>query len=310
MSADERYRAFWVGMRSQVSVPICDGAELFGVLTLESAELSGFDEHDVVTLIALADLAVSAMRNARYVSQLKAEQEARVNAEQMVLASSMAATFAHRMGNDAGVIRGWAQEIERRLPRARQGVATDPRQLLANIIEAVDHLNEWAARLAKTRHPEQAKEIEVNPLLADAIDQAHAPEHVRVITEYSLHRLSTWAPPAQLVEAFRIVLENAIDAMPQAGTLTVSSGISEDEKGKWVEVLISDTGQGMSEEDQQHIGELFFTTKPGEGMGYGVWWTRTFLRRCKGDLILVRSKRDQGTTFAIRLPHSERGANV
>lgn len=96
------------------------------------------------------------------------------------------------------------------------------------------------------------------------------------------------------------IITNAIQAMKDAGTLTVSVG--PDDKNKNVLVKISDTGKGIPESDIRNIFEPFFTTKPpGEGTGLGLAVSKTLVTEHKGE-ILVDSRVGAGTTFTIKLP--------
>ncbi|RJR17010.1 MAG: HAMP domain-containing protein [Nitrospiraceae bacterium] len=96
------------------------------------------------------------------------------------------------------------------------------------------------------------------------------------------------------------IITNAIQAMKDAGTLTVSVG--PDDKNKNVLVKISDTGKGIPESDIRNIFEPFFTTKPpGEGTGLGLAVSKTLVTEHKGE-ILVDSRVGAGTTFMMKLP--------
>ncbi|MBT4520559.1 MAG: PAS domain-containing protein [Halieaceae bacterium] len=111
---------------------------------------------------------------------------------------------------------------------------------------------------------------------------------------------------------------NARDAMPGAGRLTLeTSNYTLDEDfcernpgatpGEHVKLTISDTGVGMSLEQQQHIFEPFFTTKdPDKGTGLGLAMVYGFVKRCHG-YIRVNSEPGAGSSFDIYLPRSEEG---
>lgn len=95
------------------------------------------------------------------------------------------------------------------------------------------------------------------------------------------------------------IITNAIQAMKDSGTLTVS--VSPD-ANKNMLIKISDTGKGIPETDLKNIFEPFFTTKPpGEGTGLGLAVTLTLVTEHKGE-IDVESKAGEGTTFTIKLP--------
>ena len=109
------------------------------------------------------------------------------------------------------------------------------------------------------------------------------------------------AHPAELNQVWTNLIDNAIQAMPDGGTLTVRTSLDNDH----VLVEIGDTGPGVPKELQQRIFEPFFTTKPvGEGTGLGLDISyRVVTQRHGGDLRVVSEPGD--TRFQVRLPIHE-----
>jgi signal transduction histidine kinase len=106
---------------------------------------------------------------------------------------------------------------------------------------------------------------------------------------------------AQQIEQSLLALEiNAVEAMPEGGTLTIQLGIDAD--GRHAHIVVSDTGCGIRTEDLPHIFEPFFTTKEGgKGTGLGLAVTYGIIQRHNG-MIDVESDRRSGTTFTVKLP--------
>jgi signal transduction histidine kinase len=97
---------------------------------------------------------------------------------------------------------------------------------------------------------------------------------------------------------------NAIDAMPDGGTLTMASSF--DPETKMVEIKIEDTGCGIADEDLHQIFDPFFSTKTeGKGLGLGLSMVYGIIDRHKGS-VTVDSKLGKGTIFTIRLPSLKR----
>jgi CheY-like chemotaxis protein len=101
---------------------------------------------------------------------------------------------------------------------------------------------------------------------------------------------------------------NAADAMPQGGTLTVSSSTDDGgtvtEKGEFVCLTVSDTGTGMDADTKSRLFEPFFTTKAiGKGTGLGLATVYGAIKRFGGD-IRVESELQQGSRFHVYLPRS------
>ncbi|MEK6528483.1 MAG: HAMP domain-containing sensor histidine kinase, partial [Nitrospirota bacterium] len=102
------------------------------------------------------------------------------------------------------------------------------------------------------------------------------------------------------------IILNAIQAMKDSGTLTIS--IKPDAENKNIFIKISDTGPGIPKENLKNIFEPFFTTKPvGKGTGLGLSVTRTLVAEHSGE-IKIESKLGVGTTFIVILPLYEETA--
>jgi len=103
---------------------------------------------------------------------------------------------------------------------------------------------------------------------------------------------------SQINQVFMNLLVNAAHAIPEHGTITISTGTEGD--GAWVE--IEDTGTGIEKEKLSRIFEPFFTTKPiGEGTGLGLSLSYNIIQKHNGE-ITVESEPGNGTRFRIWLP--------
>ena len=110
----------------------------------------------------------------------------------------------------------------------------------------------------------------------------------------------------QLQQAVIILAENAIDAMPQGGTLSLRTlGGEEDDGGPSVVVEVGDTGQGIAPEIRERIFDPFFTTKEvGRGTGLGLAVCYGIVTE-HGGRIGVESAVGRGSTFRITLPAAQ-----
>jgi signal transduction histidine kinase len=91
---------------------------------------------------------------------------------------------------------------------------------------------------------------------------------------------------------------NAIDAMPQGGTLTVGLARKDDH----AEISVQDTGTGISPEIRERIFDAFFTTKEeGKGTGLGLSLISSIVKNHQGSIDL-QSEVGKGSTFTVRLP--------
>jgi signal transduction histidine kinase len=104
-----------------------------------------------------------------------------------------------------------------------------------------------------------------------------------------------------LVDIFLELIFNARKAMQHRDErrLQVSARTEQDDGGIWVVAEISDTGRGIPEDQMIHLWKMF--QHSDAGLGFGLWWLRTFIER-QGGSIECHSDLDKGATFTVRLP--------
>ncbi|HPM41513.1 MAG TPA: ATP-binding protein, partial [bacterium] len=108
------------------------------------------------------------------------------------------------------------------------------------------------------------------------------------------------ARPGELDQIFLNLVNNAVDAMPSGGALTVET----EEMDGVVEVRVADTGEGIAPENLERIFEPFYTTRRSRrGVGLGLPVVREIIERY-GGTISVESEVGKGTTFTVRIPAS------
>jgi signal transduction histidine kinase len=121
---------------------------------------------------------------------------------------------------------------------------------------------------------------------------------VDVVAEMAPDLPRVVAHPEAIQQVLANLVANAGDAMPGGGRLRVAPRSD----GDAVEVVVEDTGSGISEKDLPHIFEAFYTTKPGvTGIGLGLFVSEGIVRGHRGR-IDVESTPGQGSRFVIRLP--------
>jgi two-component system NtrC family sensor kinase len=133
--------------------------------------------------------------------------------------------------------------------------------------------------------------------------------------KYSKEDIALLCDDNQIVQALVALFVNAVEAMPEGGTISVD--IQSSQNNDELLIIISDTGIGISQEDIPHIFEPFFTTKKdGKGVGLGLSVVYGIVER-HGGKISVSSERNKGTTFTLTLPrlahvqqHSDSGSGL
>jgi signal transduction histidine kinase/CheY-like chemotaxis protein len=259
--------------------------------------------------MALAAQGAVALENSRLYAELRAalatveeSQQRVIRSERLRALGEMAGGVAHDFNNVLAVIVGRAQLLQRQIdaPDLRrqlqiiEHVAQDGAQTVRRIQEF--------ARMRRTRPWQQVDVTEVVREVVEAArprwsDQAQA----RAVTYAMRLDLAPVPPvtgdPAELRETFLNLLFNALDAMPQGGSVTFSTRV----EGDRVACVVADTGVGMSEAVRQRCFEPFFTTKAEHGTGLGLSIAYGIVTRHGGE-IEVWSRPGEGSRFTVRLP--------
>ena len=89
-----------------------------------------------------------------------------------------------------------------------------------------------------------------------------------------------------------------MEGQPQA-ELRICTGVEASGTGTWVTIISHDTGSGITPEQMAHLWDMFKQSE--SGLGFGLWWARTFLER-QGGTISCDSEPGAGATFAVHLP--------
>jgi GAF domain-containing protein/CheY-like chemotaxis protein/anti-sigma regulatory factor (Ser/Thr protein kinase) len=295
------YRQLIPGARSFLYTPIMSGGEQerIGLLGIGSPQVGEFGPDDRRLLEALANQAAIAIQNARYLQAVRVYQEQQVEAERIAAIADVAANMVHRINNTVGAIRPLIQQIEMKLERDQ----LDEDYLyekLQRIRENANHTLEVARQIQRPFQLVPLQPIDVNESIAAAWADLKTPVGVKVSIEYG-QDLPPVKATRQLDEVFRNLMKNALDAMAQEGGLLLVRSRRLDDR--LVAVMVKDTGPGIPPEIRDKIFRMGTTTKPG-GMGYGLWWSRMFLRRLGGDMVL-ESQEGRGCMFTVTLPISE-----
>ncbi|PYS81044.1 MAG: hypothetical protein DMF67_18280 [Acidobacteria bacterium] len=158
---------------------------------------------------------------------------------------------------------------------------------------------------ARQRRDQDFVPIDVDQLMLEVAeitrprwkDRAEAENvHIKLVRQIGSNAL-IMGDAGELREVLVNMVFNAVDAMPSGGTLTLSTN----EAGEEVEIRVSDTGTGMTEEVRAKVFDPFFTTKGKAGMGLGLSVSYGIIRRHEG-VVEVESEVGRGTTFRVRLP--------
>jgi signal transduction histidine kinase len=130
-----------------------------------------------------------------------------------------------------------------------------------------------------------------------------AKQQISVVPSFAPDVPQVMADPEQLQQVFLNLLLNAIQAMPQGGSIILTTSVGAE--GEEVQITVADTGRGIPPEHLSRIFDPFFTTKEaGTGLGLAV---SDRLVRAQGGRIAVRSEPGKGSVFTVVLPAMSEG---
>jgi signal transduction histidine kinase/ActR/RegA family two-component response regulator len=237
-----------------------------------------------------------------YIAEQERIREQFSQMEKLSALGELASGVAHDFNNTLAGILGRAQLLQR---------TNDPEKIrrgLDIIIKTAEDGAKTVKRIqdfARQRRDHNFELVAVDQILLDASEItrprwkncAEASNiHITVDLQIGSNAM-VMGDDSELREVLVNMVFNAVDAMPEGGTLTLSSQIV----GEQVVIKVTDTGVGMYPEVRSRIFDPFFTTKGTAGLGLGLAVSFGIIRRHGGN-IEVESQYGHGTQFCIKLP--------
>ncbi|MHB8909631.1 MAG: ATP-binding protein [Syntrophales bacterium] len=218
--------------------------------------------------------------------------------EKALLLEKMAPVLAHEIRNPLGSIKGAAQVLRSEAESAEQ------RNLLDVITQEVDRLNRVVTQFLDYARPysPDVRPRSINAVIEKAMAVIEANSRSAGIDiQLELHPHLPLVPmdQEQIHQVILNIAINAIEAMPEGGTLTIRTSRITSDAGDAVGISIRDTGHGIRRETLKQIFTPFFTTKE-RGVGLGLAVCQRIIRS-HGGRIRVKSIPGRGTIFYIRL---------
>jgi len=272
---------------------------------------------EMVALLAASLLVGGAVvfHTRQLVARLAAEDRNRVATEaqlahsaRLVSLGRMAAGVAHEINNPLaaiGELAGLMEDLidEEFLVRAAHGpLFRDNVQKIQQHVDRTRGITHRMLGFARRMEPHQDT-FNVNDVAVEAlsfIEREASFRQVELVRELEVDLPMIKSDRAQLQQVFLNLLNNALDAVPESGRITVASRSF----SGTLEVSIKDNGSGIEKEIQDRIFDPFFTTKaPGEGSGLGLSICHTIMKGLGGSLTF-ESAPGKGTVFMVRLPRT------
>jgi two-component system NtrC family sensor kinase len=225
-------------------------------------------------------------------------QQQLIHADRLATIGELAAGVAHELNEPLASILGFAQLAKKGLDEPRLAERDLDKIIRASLYarEVIRKLMVFARQM-----PPRKDQIDLNQVVEDGLyflEDRCTRKGIVVVRELASGLPMITADPAQLKQVLVNLVVNAVQAMPDGGTLTVSTRASD----SCVLLTVVDTGVGMSEDVREKILLPFFTTKDvNEGTGLGLAVVHGIVTS-HGGSIKVESQLGLGTRFEIRLP--------
>lgn len=232
--------------------------------------------------------------------------------ERLAMVGQLAAGIAHDFNNVMGVISLYAELLQKTSELSAKG-----QKQLVMIYNQARHASKLIEQILdfSRRSIMELATLDLLPLVKELFKllERTMPGNIKLSLDYHEKGYIVKADPTRLQQVFMNLAVNARDAMPDGGQLTIalstlilspeqSPPLPDMSSGEWVQVSVSDTGAGISEENRTRLFEPFFTTKePGKGTGLGLAQVHGIIKQHGGSLD-VQSQLGVGSTFTFFLP--------
>lgn len=226
--------------------------------------------------------------------RIAALEQAVADQERLAALGTLAAGVAHEIRNPLSSIKGFATYFGNKFEKE-----SPDRELAEIMVGEVDRLNRVVSELIELTHPSdvQLRLTDAGELFRHALRLVESDCAARgIMVESRFEELAVNVDADRMLQVLLNLLLNAVQAMPDGGTLMLSV------KGgrEWIAFVVSDTGVGIAPDDQPRIFDPYFTTR-NKGTGLGLPMVRKIVE-AHGGRIRLDSRPGQGTTMTVELP--------
>jgi PAS domain S-box-containing protein len=227
-------------------------------------------------------------------NELQIAQESLLKLERLAAIGELAGMVGHDLRNPLTGIKNAAYYLE-----VKQGSCLDDnsKKMLEIIDNAIAHADKIIGDLQDYSREMQLELTNCSPrsILKEASSMIRVPDRVKIV-DSTLDKPLIRADKTKMVRVFINIIKNAVDAMPEGGTLQIRSAQTDGS----VEISFADTGIGIPKEN---LGKLFspLVTTKAQGMGFGLAICKRILEAHQGR-ITVQSVEGKGSTFTLTIP--------
>lgn len=234
------------------------------------------------------------------------------HAQKLESIGKLSGAIAHDFNNILSAIIGYTEVLQKKMKD--ENVLKDCAERILTAAEKATHLTQGLLTFSRKR-VNNPKPVNLNTILrwSESILSILIQKDIKFNVMLTKKDCTVMVDGSQMEQVFMNLVINARDAMPNGGTLTISTDVVQsdtlciktygyDRIGEYILISVTDTGIGMDEETKKRVFEPFFTTKdPGKGTGLGLAIVYGIVKQHQG-YIHVDSAPGKGTTFKIYLP--------
>ena len=306
------------GLNSLVIAPLIVESNVFGALIAARRQPHSFTSGDCEFLQQLSQHVALASHQAQLnaalqsaYDDLRQSQNTVMQQERLRALGQMASGIAHDINNAISPISLYTESLLEREP----DLSPRARSQLTTIQRAIDDVAGTVARMRefyRQREPELALAlVDINRIVQQVLELTHAKWFdlaqqqgiaIELQTQFAADLPGIMGAEGEIRDALTNLIFNAVDAMPEGGTLTICTRavrISEDVQS--VRIEVTDTGIGMDEETRRRCLEPFFTTKGERGTGLGLAMVYGMIQRHSAEFE-IDSVVGRGTTMHVIFP--------
>jgi signal transduction histidine kinase/ActR/RegA family two-component response regulator len=306
------------GLRAFVAAPLLFESQVFGVLIGARREPNSFSSGECEFLQQLSEhVALAAHQSETHSAlqqaydDLRQTQQTVMQQERLRALGQMASGIAHDINNAISPVALYTEM----LLEQEAGLSKRTREYLEITQRAIGDVAHTVARMREFYRQQESAlvlaPVNLSVLVQQVTDLTRArwsdmPQQRGIVIQLQLE-LGQNLPAiagieSEIREALINLVFNAVDAMPEGGTLTIRTKASLDQAKKWqAEVAVTDTGFGMDDETRRRCLEPFFTTKGERGTGLGLAMVYGVMQRHNAE-IEFESEIGHGTTVRLRFP--------
>jgi signal transduction histidine kinase/ActR/RegA family two-component response regulator len=307
-------------LRALVFAPLQAQKRIFGVLVAARSGSETFSSADCEFLRQLSEHIALASHQAQLYTELqrayddlRQSQQAILQQERLRALGEMASGIAHDINNSISPVALYTESLLEHEPHLSERA----RSYLTTIQGAIADVSETISRMREFYRPREAElvlsQVSCNRLIEKVVNLTRArwsdqPQQrgvvIQLSTELADDLPNIMGSEAEIRDALTNLIFNAVDAMPDGGTLLLKTRVltsgsrAAGNAARHVELEVTDTGIGMDEETRKRCLEPFYTTKGERGTGLGLAMVYGMVQRHSADL-QIRSSPARGTSVAL-----------